>query len=265
MIISNVKKWNGNDIYFMETLNSRLLINDNYEGVLILDNKLELLKKIKIYKGLIIERAIKNNNEILLICSENEKIIYINSLSYKYKIIQLKKFGNINFSDFYEWDEKKVFLLDYKGNLFHLDLIKFQLQVVNNENKMELSIQKMAAQIGKFYIQKVFLSEKKVIIQKESNVLELLDYINEMNPIIEFPKVHYYDFEMCDNFLAAISEKQVFIVNVISRKYQYYFSEEGYRFLRGKFMLEKNKIFFILLSGNKRDIYETTIKKYVVV
>lgn len=263
MFISKVKKQFRNDIYFMETINGRLLINYNYEGVLILDNELELLKKIKIYNGLVIERAVKKNNEILLICSENEKLVYINCLSYKYKIIQIKKFGNINFSDFFEWDENQVFLLDYKGNLFRLDLAKFQLQVAHDEKKA-ISIQKIRTNINTFSIQKIFLSEKKVIVKKTSNVLELLDYTNNMKLIAEFPKSHYYDFEMCGNFLAAISENKVVILNISNMKYQLYFSEEGYRFLRGKFMLEINNIFFVLLSGNKSDIYETTIKKYIV-
>lgn len=263
MVISNVKKQHGNDIYFMETINGRVLINNNYVGVLILNNELQLLKKISICKGLIIERAVKKNNEILLICSENEKIIYINCQNYKYKIIQTKKFGNINFSDFFEWHENQVILLDYKGNLFSLDLIKFQLQIIHND-KMNFSIQKTLAIINKFSIQKVFLSEEKVIVQKSSTVLELLDYANDMKSIVEFPKAHYYDFEMCDNFLAAISEKQVFIYSITSMKYTLCSSEDGYRFLRGKFVLDKNNIFFIIISGNKKNIYETIIKKYVV-
>ena len=38
-------QYSNNDIYFIETVQDKIIINDNYEGVIILDSHLDIIKK----------------------------------------------------------------------------------------------------------------------------------------------------------------------------------------------------------------------------
>ena len=42
------KDFTNNDIYFMEVVSDKIIINDNYDGVLILDSELNIIKRIKL-------------------------------------------------------------------------------------------------------------------------------------------------------------------------------------------------------------------------
>ena len=48
------KKINGNDIYYLQVIGDRIIINDNYEVIIIFDYKINLLRRIKIYEGICI-------------------------------------------------------------------------------------------------------------------------------------------------------------------------------------------------------------------
>ena len=39
----------GKDIYFMDIVQEKIIVNDKYEGILVFDTNLNLLKEIKIY------------------------------------------------------------------------------------------------------------------------------------------------------------------------------------------------------------------------
>ena len=91
-----------NDVYFLEIVNNKILINDNYEGIIVFDDHFNVLKKIYFFNDFIIDLSIKNGNEILFICSDINKIIYLNLLNYQTKIISLKGFESYIFSSLFE-------------------------------------------------------------------------------------------------------------------------------------------------------------------
>lgn len=45
---------NNNDVYFIETLEDSIIINDNYSGVIIFDKGLNFVKKIRLIDDLMI-------------------------------------------------------------------------------------------------------------------------------------------------------------------------------------------------------------------
>ena len=64
---------NNNDVYFIETLEDSIIINDNYSGVIILDKKLNFVKKIRLIDDLMIYSVAKYKSEILLYCPDNDE------------------------------------------------------------------------------------------------------------------------------------------------------------------------------------------------
>jgi len=75
-----------NDVYFFQTVSDKIIINDNYVGLLILDSDLNLIKRLAIFDGITIYSSFFNNSneEILLFCPDNECIVYVNIRSYEY-------------------------------------------------------------------------------------------------------------------------------------------------------------------------------------
>ncbi len=65
MIIKNTEKIFNNDIYFFETVADKIVLNDNYCGIIVCDNNLEIEAKIFIWDR-------KNNYEIDI---DNEEIL----------------------------------------------------------------------------------------------------------------------------------------------------------------------------------------------
>lgn len=157
MTLNNVKELRENDIYFFEILEDKLLINDNYKGVLVFDSKLNLLKNIELLDDLVIEFSIKNENKILLICPENGKIIYINLTDYQYKIISLDGFEDWIFSSLFDWKENIVILSDYNGNFVKLDLESTKIVTADKC----CYIQEIYQKLNGFRVRKIFALEKK--------------------------------------------------------------------------------------------------------
>lgn len=97
IILKKTKRIIDNDIYFFEIVGERLVVNNNYKGILVFNYNFELLKEIEIYDDLVIDFSIKCDNRILLICSENEKVVSIDLTNYKYECIALKEFSKMQF------------------------------------------------------------------------------------------------------------------------------------------------------------------------
>lgn len=84
-----VKKLEGNDVYFLEVIGDKILVNYNYSGILVFDRELCLLETIEIMDDFIIESSVKRGQEILFICPENKSFVYFNLVGYHYKIISM--------------------------------------------------------------------------------------------------------------------------------------------------------------------------------
>ena len=68
-----------NDMYFFRIVDKTIIINDNYSGVLILNENFAILKTLKLLEGIVIYSSYVNsiNKEILLYCPDNEAIVYM--------------------------------------------------------------------------------------------------------------------------------------------------------------------------------------------
>lgn len=85
------KKINGNDIYYLQVIGDRIIINDNYEGIIIFDYKLNILRKIKIYEGICIYSSfIIGENELILFCPEDNNVVYVDIEKSEVKIMEVE-------------------------------------------------------------------------------------------------------------------------------------------------------------------------------
>ncbi len=123
----------NNNIYFLDVISNKIIINDNYDGIIILDELLNEIKNIKLIDQLIIETSFIKGSDIILFDYESQRFIYLNTKSYEYKIIKLSiDFEDIILTPFFEWIENDLFLIDYDATIvIHIDLLKGCATIVN--------------------------------------------------------------------------------------------------------------------------------------
>ena len=201
----------NNDIYFLENVGNKIIINDNYSGILVLNNKLKVINKISFVEEITIYSSYINttNEEILLYCPDNSIFVYINVKSYKQKIIKLKDpiINNMIFSNQYIWVDNNVLLSTYKSE-FILINIKNSLVEIIDLNKLQ---QKYPA----FF--------KSLSCQNSNNIFELKVseerieiYINRSTEFICPPNDFIFlkaVFNFKDNMLIAMCSKKSDVTN----------------------------------------------------
>lgn len=96
----------------LQVVGDRIVINNNYTGLCIYDCKMNLLKKLKLIKGLLIHEAfVIDEQSMILYCYDNSLFIYVNCVNYKYKIIKIKKKQR-------KYNPKEVIFFDGKKCVF---------------------------------------------------------------------------------------------------------------------------------------------------
>ncbi len=98
------ENFTNNDIYFIEVVSDQIIINDNYDGIFILDSDCNIIKRLKLLDDLTIDVSFIKDREIVLYCYENRCLIHIDIDSYSYNIIFLSTdMKDIIFLSLYEW------------------------------------------------------------------------------------------------------------------------------------------------------------------
>ena len=124
----------NNDIYFLESIGSNIVINDNYSGILILNNKFDIIKKVSFAREVTIYSSYTNDikEELLLYCPDNDVFIYINIKNYKYRIIKLRNpIKNMIFSNYYIWRYNMLLLSTYKSEFILLNVEKLTTEIID--------------------------------------------------------------------------------------------------------------------------------------
>lgn len=267
--LESVKDFYSNDIYFIEIVSDKIIMNDNYNGILILDSNLNIIKQIKLLDNLVIDIAFINNERIVLYLYENNCLIYIDTNSYYNRIIFLDKyFEDTVFLSLYEWVENDLVLMADNGLFFvHINLLDNKVKVIDRDiiDELHFSIYKHWSKLNEFVIHKVY-SQKCEAVVEYNNLFKLINYKNNTESTLnivpfETAPFYFYDIEISGNCIAQISEKTVSVlcdgkVNLI---YPYY---KDYRYLRGKFININGKKCLILLSGSDSESNKSAIERY---
>lgn len=271
IVLQSLKKFTNNDIYFMEVVKEKIIINDNYDGVLILDSDLNILKSIKLLEEMSIDMSFVNNQEIVLYCYENQCLIYINIDTYVYKIISLSTdFEDKVFLSLYEWVDTDLFLIADDGDFFtYVNLNSGEVQSAGRDiiDKCSCSIKNDWKKLSQFLVHKIYAQREEAVIEK-SNVIKLINYKKQEGAILdiepfEMEPLFFYDVEVMENCTAQISEKEI-LLYYTNKKSTLLPNYPQYSFVRGKFIRANDEIFILLLSSSNSESSEAVIEKYYI-
>ncbi len=250
----------GKDVYFMEVLDDLLVVNDNYQGILIFNSELRQINQIKLIEDMNIYTSFKKDKELLLFCPDNDCLIYVDLYSNKKIVIPLVAFDEWIFSPIYEWNKKKVILSDYWGNFLKVDLDIGALVKAKACDEGYQEICENYNKLNRFKVFKTYILKKEAFVETPGSKIGIVNYKQDLKVLNIIEKEQYHDFELANDYIAKIGERKVECI--FKSKQEIYYPSEHYSFLRGKFMFKDEKVYLFLLSGNKADSSHTKIEKY---
>ena len=258
------KSFSNNDIYFMEVVSDKVIINNNYDGVTFLDSDLNVLKDIKLLDDLIIDISFKHDSGIVLCCYDNQCIIYINTETYTFKIIPLPEdFEKISFLSLYEWEDNDLVLLADNGTVTaHVNLLDDIVKVIKKDSigRHRISIHENWDKLCVFLIHKIY-PDKHIAVVETNNTIMMMDYKNNTRAVLKMEPIKFHDIEVTTDYIVQVSEDKASIMcgdkNVIL-----YPDSRDHRFLRGKFITIDKKDYLLLLVCSNADSSEANIEKH---
>lgn len=103
------------ELYFIDVTSDYVVVNDQYQGVLILDFDFNIVKALKLGDDIAIGHSIVFDNKMLLFCYENECVFYVDLDLWEIKRIEMNMFSDVYFLDLFEWSKDYVYLLSDNG------------------------------------------------------------------------------------------------------------------------------------------------------
>ncbi|APC40576.1 hypothetical protein [Clostridium estertheticum] len=246
-------KQNDNDIYFIGNLADKIIINDNYNGILILDNNLELIKKLEIFDDITVYSHFINNvdEEILLFCPDNECMVYINVETYEYKVIYLKNgLENLIFSNLYEWSVNGLVLSTYNGEFYSICIDEKIIEKIDYKE-----VERLYPKLYKFYkestkqkVIKLFPDEYIAIIEEEKRNINAFNYKEQTKHVLNNASINFIDIEFKDGIFVLVDENIIEIITIRDKEILH--PDENYIFLKAKFVSKLDCICLVTLSSS---------------
>ncbi|MDR3053113.1 MAG: hypothetical protein LBU48_04565 [Coriobacteriales bacterium] len=245
----NSKIINDNDLYFFEIVDNRIIINDNYEGVIILDKDFNEICKLKIFIDFVVDISFKKADCIVLCCYEKQCFVRIDVSSLEFRVISFcDGMENLYFQNYYLWQDDILFMMaDGGSSIVKMNLNSSEIVLIKDADSSEMSEQyKALKQFANFLVHKTF-SDKNTILIVASPDMVLIDYLNGTQMLKGKRLIDFHDIEVFDDYVVQISETIILISNS-EKSIEVFPSTANYRFLRAKFIRNENEIFLILLS-----------------
>lgn len=218
-----------NDTYFLEILENRIIINDNYHGILIFDFEMNFIKAINIFEDIVVyDSYVISNKELILFCPENEKMVYIDFKEDISKVIDIdEELSDIADLRLFSMKDNTCIFVSAQNKYIELNLQNKTLKEVSNTT---------------------FKSNKENIIDKaiEDKIGEIIDKDED-----------YIDIDVKEKlFVISYEEEIVFYNGEVIKEI---LPEEEFIFRKAKIRRcgDKNKL--IVLSNNIEDEEISTI------
>lgn len=241
-----------NDIYLMDNTCDKLIINNNYNGIILCDYNLEIISKVYLYDEINISSIITNNNNVLLFCADQNIIISINLIDLRYTKIKVNN-EKIFYYKYSFYENNNVVLVSGYNDFFSIDLLDNKIYDVNeeyfDENFEELY--DYYKKLRQFNVLKYNQIQKEAIIRKDDSNLCLINYKNTVVELCLFEEEEFHDFEIYYDVIIKISERIVEISK--GRITKKIIGDCNYIFLKGIVMHseEKNEDLLFLVYSNK--------------
>lgn len=251
MYKNNVEITRENDVYFMQAVKDKIIINYGYSGIEVLDCNLKSIKKLNIFNDIVIHSTYVNSkfNELLLYCPENGCFVYVNLNDYSTKTILIK--GNLEsalFSTIYLWQEDIIIITLYGMSFAKIDLKKEIIEIIEDKKVMEMypTFYKFSNSISSENMIDICSCNKRAILQNSNGELFIYGLEGDFNKLNIKSTYGITDFIFNDEIVGFVYENYVKIIGNNNEKSIN--CEEGDVFLKAAYLENKS---LAVLSSNR--------------
>ena len=261
----STKDFYDNDIYFMKRVGNKIILNNNYEGILILDAELNIIKEEKLLDDLLISDCFVNQDtkEIMLYAYENHCFAYFDTVNYIKKIIPIQEeFKEFFFQPSYEWKSNKLLLLaDAGAVVICIDILKGIIKEVSGS--ITSAVCSEGEFLSKYIVRKVDPYEKIAVIEEGKDIKIVNLETRQVAASYSGYHKYFHDIEVSKEFFAFISESEFVIYN--GKKCILKLAPiDNFYFLRGTFFVAGEITYFYVLSSCNADCRYCKVERYLL-
>lgn len=250
MCEKNVEVVRENDVYFIETVQDKIIINYGYSGIEVLDCNLKTIKKIDIFDDVVIHSAYVNskNSELLLLCPENECFVYVNLNDYSTKTILFQdNLENTFFSTIYLWQDD-IIIINLYESFAKINLKNQSIEIIKDERVMDIypAFYKFCSCISSEGMIDVYSSDNRAILQNSSGEFFMYELEGNFNKLSVKSTYGITDFLFNEENIGLVYENYVKIITNNDEKSIN--CDDGDVFLKAAYLENKS---LVVLSNNR--------------
>lgn len=255
----------NNDIYLLEIFDQKIILNDQYLGLQILDSNLNIEKKIFLKDNISIYHIYKNPDacSLLLYCPDDQEAILVEFATSSTQNISIEDCKI--FSPLYMWKNNTILFATYDYEYYLLDL-KNQLLTSYDEKKVQNEWSLFDAFVTDALQHKGLLQVNPIahtyLYDNETDVV-FRDYPTNTT-IKNKSSLAYHDAIFQNDTFAFISENGIEIKDLHNNVHMIKYTNPLYIFLRARFLQEDNRFYLFALLSNKSNNLDNIVIKYEI-
>jgi len=257
------KSITDNDVYILAVAAHRVVINLDYKGVLILDERLNELAQVELFDGIIHQDAFIGGDCVVLHCEER-CFVHVDTRTCACTVIPYDEaLPELPYLHLYQWVGDALYLLASGAVTIVKVDIKAKIARIADEVPAEITLRRDWEKLKahKYMVWTAYPDRPSAVVEAGSQLLET-DYLHDTSRVLEIERIEeFHDIEAYQGYVAQISEKQV-AVSYQGKTVRIQPPGELAYFMHGKFLTANNEDCIVLLSGryddskvNRLDLY----------
>jgi hypothetical protein len=246
------------DVYLLEAVQDKLIINDAYNGIVILNDSLSSIADITLLDNLRIRWVFKKatEDEILLYCYENRCLIHISMHTFKNTLIPLPDDYKGQFLiPLYYWINNEIILAS-DNKLYRVDILNQVIKPIAETDIEEshLEFLKVWHQFRESDILFYDAQEYALIFQEGTKlVFEDFDLIRKRRVIKAFSEEQpIRDALYHKDEIVVVHDKELSLLQLSTDSCATLKAEIPYTFLKARFLSDSYKKFAVLCKDSAR-------------
>jgi hypothetical protein len=188
-----------NDIYQLESFSDNLIVNDDYQGIMILDFSLNILHKISIMEGLVVNSIYKKYDNTYAIIHDFDKclIVFVDLQRFNFNIIKLPTdLEGYCFGHNYYWQNNILILNLENHDIFY----QFNFQSFSLEKISQKTVKTIAPVFYDFWKAckkynaiTIYPAQNSFVFYKNRKLTAFYDYKNKNLILTKHPSKFFED------------------------------------------------------------------------
>lgn len=243
----------NNDIYILTNFKNYIIINDNYQGLILLNHALCIIEKIFIFEGIHIYHLYQkyNGNNVLVYFPENKEFIFVDIDTRKHVVIKIHT--DEVFSTNYYWNGNILLMTTFNGIFYQVCFESYTLRPITAQEveKISSSFFNFWKASKKYHVLKVYSEQQSFIVKNNNKSISFFNHAQQEHVIVKNFSDGWHDVEYNDNIFLFIHEKKIEIIN--DQDKIVLMPHSGYIFLRARFLNSNQIIIFSSKPSNSRE------------